>query len=540
MMQNQPFRMLAFTLLMLLVCNLEPADGMAKTKRHLIIHGGLSVFNYARIAEKIDYLVVSNARPEHLAKMKEINPDLVILRYHHALGVRKNSPFWDSANRHASLIVRDRRTGKRMVEKKYGWYLLDVSSQLWRQHLTEKIFAHTPELFDGVFLDDFWSDFVDKFVTEEDRLPAVPPEKIITDWKRHLVAFLEHLQTAYPGLIFINGLDQQYIHHVDGCMEEGFVHGNWMSDKKLPNPAKFMRSVLKTRRIAVHGKTVLVQSGTRGDAPSHVEKLFRWCFSSYLMIQNEHTSFGFHPLYTYYFKDFAPYDDYQTDLGAPLGPYELLADGSDSPNLLPNADFSNGLQGWRAIAGAPELAAETGRSANAVFFTGSSERKDRIASPFITVDPGAAYRLAAVCRTEDNRPGSENYMKFGLQGRFYDRSKNKLAGAYDVKFDRGTYGWMPFERIYRSPAEAAYFRIRIGFIGDGTGKGWLDRVYLGRHEAGARLMRRYYSKGAVLVNFGTEPGRAEVVDPRRSAKRRVVPVSASDGRVVPWEETVPE
>ena len=535
MMKDKSFKMIALAVFVLAGSCVLPINAAAKTKRHLMIHGGLSVFNYARIAEKIDYLVISVGRPDLLAKMKEINPDLTILRYHHTLGVHRKSPFWDSANRHSDLIVRDRISGKRMVEKKYGWYLLDVSSENWRQHVTEKIAAHTPEVFDGVFLDDFWPDFVNKFVAAGGRQTALPPEHMIRDWKKHLIALLTHLRSVYPKAIFINGLDEDYIHHVDGCMEEGFVHGNWESDQQLRNPSKFLRSIINTRKLSTYGKTILVQSGTRGDYPENIERIFRLCFSSYLLIQNEFTTFGFHPLYTYYFKDFPPYDTYRTDLGTPLGPYQSQPHESHPPNLVPNADFRNGLKGWKIDRGKPRIDTQTQQVGESIVFTGSATGRDKIKSGFIPVLPETEYRLAAVCKAENNRPGSKTYMKFGLQGRFFDRDKQKLAGAYDLKFDAGTYGWMPFEITHRSPKHAAYMQLRIGFIGDGTGRGWIDRTYLGLHKSAAQTMRRYFSKGAALVNYGSDRGRVEVVDPRPGGRRRTVVIDAADGRILSWQ-----
>ena len=81
--------------------------------------------------------------------------------------------------------------------------------------------------------------------------------------------------------------------------------------------------------------------------------------------------------------------------------------------------------------------------------------------------------------------------------------KRKLPGAFDLQFDSGAYSWRPFDTTYTSPASAAYFRIRLGFIGDGVGKGWVDRVYFGKVTESGQVLGRNFSGGKVLVNYGT-------------------------------------
>jgi hypothetical protein len=507
----------------------DPASGVAKTKRHLIIHAGLSVFNLASIAQNVDYLVVSNARVEHLAAMKEINPNLIVLKYHHALGVHKNTPQWEKIKNNEDVFMHDSITNKRIIEKKYGWYLLNNSTKAWRHFLADKITNNTDEIYDGIFIDDFWIRYVNKFIAEDHSAKAKPRENIIPAWEMNMVLFLKHIKSIYPKLIFINGPHEEYIRYVDGCMDEGFVHGNWQSDKY---PAKYMRSILKIKRLSGYGKKILVQSGTFGDYPANIERIYNLCFSSYFLVSNSNTTFGFHPLRTYYFRSFPNFDNYNLDLGESKGPYEQDKVINSAPNLLSDGEFGNGLARWHIISGRPTVDSRIKSNSNSIMFVGTPERHDMIRSDFIPVKVNTDYRIAVQSKTENNRPGDARYKKFGLQGRFYDKNHKRIAGAFDLQFDPGTYDWLPFEITHQSPSNAAYFRIRIGFIGNGTGKGWVNHVFFGEASKSAKILRREFSKGYVYVNYGLKDAVISSGKQEPSRHPQKLPIGARQGMII--------
>jgi hypothetical protein len=265
-----------------------------------------------------------------------------------------------------------------------------------------------------------------------------------------------------------------------------------------------MRSILKIRRLSGYGKKILVQSGTFGDYPANIEKIYNLCFSSYFLVSNRNTTFGFHPLYTYYFKGFPNFDNYNLDLGEAKGPYEQYRVINSAPNLLSDSEFGNGLE----------------------------RRHDMIRSDFIPVKVNTDYRIAVQSKTENNRPGDARYKKLGLQGRFYDKNHKRIAGAFDLQFAPGTYDWLPFEITHRSPPNAAFFRIRIGFIGNGMGKGWVNNVFFGEALRSAKILRREFSKGFVFVNYGLKdavitPGSRE--QPQHIQK---IPIGARQGMII--------
>jgi hypothetical protein len=474
----------------------------ARTGRHMVIYGGLKAVDLYPVANSADILIVENARLDYLEHMKQINPQLKIFKYYNALGVYKIYPEWEAVNQKEAWFVHDIATGNRLKTNRYGWYLMDNGNEARQRFLVRKVSEQTEDIYDGVFLDDYWNQFVNKFVADGTDSAGWPPEYIINSWTVNMIRLLKRIRASYPKSIFINGAHNEYMPYVDGCMDEAFAHTNWQSDLRFPNAAEYMRSILRIQRLSKHGKTILVQSGSRGDYPTAIEKVYKFCTASYFLIKNVNTSFGFHPLHTYYFKGFPHYDDYKLNLGHPEENYHFLREEKLQPNLVANPGFHAGLKRWSILSGNPSLDSDTPNKGNSILFIGSLNRSDKIRSEFIPVKGNTDYTISADCKSEMNRAISASYKKLGLEGRFYDKFKKKLPGAYSLKFDGGTYDWLPFERTFTSPPNAAFYRIRLGFIGNGKGKGWVDNVYFGLASSNAKILKRHFSRGTIFVNFG--------------------------------------
>jgi hypothetical protein len=475
---------------------------LAGTQRHLVIYGGFSKTDLSEIARNVDTLIVGTYRVADLKELKSYNPNLVLLRYHHALGARPNTPDWSEISADEAFFVHDAATGRRLVERKYGWRLLNITTPQWRRWVCTRILRDTEAIFDGVFIDDFWVRYVDKFIAEGLGTAARPAENVIDAWQTHMAELLKQLRAEYPKKIFINGAYPEYIELVDGCMAEGFVHGSQESDTTYPSLSEFYRSLLHIERLKPYGKTVLVQSGTAGDRPDHTEDMYRLCAAGYFLIAGPQTSFGFNPSLTYAFSRFSPYDDYHLELGTPRTEVYIHKQAPEPANLIPNGDFSQGLNDWQIIDGRPAAVKSEGGDGLSIEFQSRSSGSDRIRSAWVQVDGHTRYRIFARCKSQNNRPGSARYKKLGLQGRFYDIHRQKLPGAFDLQFDPGHYDWLPFEITHTSPAQAAFFRIRLGFIGDGSGKGWVDAVQVTPTPVSGLIWQRDFEKGRVTVNYG--------------------------------------
>ncbi len=495
-------KILLFLTFLIIILFFKPY-GFAGTKRHLVIYGNISIKDVPLIAKTSNILVVGDIPLNKLQRIKEINPQVLFLKYHHTLGLQKLYPEWNDLEKKEKLFAHDRKTGERLVAQPYGWYLMDHTNETWRAFLLHKIVRSTGDIYDGVFLDDFWSEFVDKFVSERSKKPGMASDRLIASWDQNLIPFLKELRMVFKKKIFINGAHEKYIPHVDGCMEESFIHSNQKPNNFEHNPSHIFRSIKMIDRLKKYGKHILVQSGSSGEGSGDLKKLFRFCFGNYMLIASENTSFSFQPTKTYQFSRNHLFIADKKALGKAKGPYKIiLRENSESENLLPNGSFDKGLYMWDRIAGSPSLSCGIGYPKDSVEFHGGLKRSDMIRSSFIPVEKNRTYLLSAWCRAEKNTPGSGKYKKLGLQGRFYNFEKQKLTEPHDMQFSSGSYEWQPFERIVISPEGAAFFKIRIGFIGDGTGKGWVDKVHFGPVKKNAWVLGREFAKGIVLVNIG--------------------------------------
>jgi len=524
--------MIALTLCWLLFT--APSDSMATVKRHLVLYGGFDDTVVDTIAENAEILVVGRIRRDQLEKLKKIKPGIVVLKYQHALSVPKDTPAWDIATRHPSWFATERQTQERLVQDRYGWYLMNIVSEQYRDFLVERIVAGTERLFDGVFLDDFWDHYVSKFVTEGARKPGDPRISMIRDWQPALTQLLMKLRQRYAKRIFINGAHECYISYVDGVMEESFVHANWHPETYFHPRASDLRSIQKIQRLSRHQKPILVQSGTSGRSADRTDSVFRYCLLSYLLVSNEHTYFNFHPSHTYHFRKMYFNPLFKLEMGVPKGPYSVYRDQSPNPNLIENGDFDAGAKGWHILTGTPTLDSSEALQGSSIRFTATADKRDMFASDYLAVDPGVEYTLSVYCKSKLNIAGSADYKRLGLQGRYYDREKKRIAGAYDLKLGPGTYDWQYYETVFESPPNAAYFQLRVGFIGDGMGTGWIDRIYFGRTLYSELVYRRDFSEATILVNAGNHKYTGSIDEIPGSEKNRLITINPRHGML--WQD----
>ena len=502
---------------------LQAAYAYGGTRRHMVLYGGIPDGMVEDIARSADLLVLGTIRGDQLDQLKRINPEIVLLKYHHGLSIPQTSPDWAIVDSRENWFAHDRTSGRRMTAGTYGWTLMNIADSSWRNYHAAMIATTTEERFDGVFIDDFWDRFVAKFVAEGTDRPAAPEPFIVDRWPSLMTDVLRMLRENYSKLIFINGAHEAYISHVDGCMEESFVHSSHNPDEWLRPAVGAYRSILEMEQLKKQGKVLLIQSGTRGNTGGDPQALFRLCHRAYLLIADRNTYFNFHPASSYNWRNLHVSDDYRIDLGPAAGAFEVVPPGASSASLLNNGDFASGLGAWKIIGGKPRIEVSTSAHRHSVLFQGDGLSGDRILSEFIPVTPGISYALSAWCKTEQNTPGSAGYKKLGIQGRFFDGEGARLPGAFDLQFDGGSYGWLPFEATFVSPPSAAFFQIRIGFIGDGRGRGWVTGVSFAATAARSLILKRDFQRGSVYVNLGNQ---AEQIRPVR--ERSAITLGARD------------
>lgn len=521
------FILLLFTFLTVCAATAPPVQ--SRMNRHMVIYGGLKDADLPQVAENADILVLDYIRRPLLERLKVLNPDLILLKYQHGIGFHPSYPAWREVDQHENWFMHDAESQQRLIERKYGWYLMDISSDAWKQFWAETIIENTDPMFDGIFIDDCWNRFVPKFNRGSSTAPGRPATEIITRWSHHLNAMLTHVKAKYGGLVYVNGAHPEYLPVVDGCMEEGFIHASWVSDRKMPDAETVVRTLLRIESLKSFGKPILLQSGTLGDHPLLTQAVYDYCRTAYRLVAGQNTYFGFHPYPGYAYKGIFPDNDLE-DPGRPLEPMQLTETIDLAPNLVPNGDFQNGLSPWKVLSGRPQPITAQGPRTHIIHLESRSGNSDRIISPFIPVKENFTYELAVRCKAQLNRSVGAGYRKLGLQGRFYDQFRRKLPGAYDLQFDEGSYDWLAFGRTVTSPPQAAYFQIRIGFIGDGTGRGWVDRVRLAPAQQRALVIKREFQSATVILNAGQRE--AMVLIDRLPPEDKRIFMSAGQGKVV--------
>ncbi len=469
-----------------------------KELRHLVAYGGIQDRYLPMIAENMDFLIVGDVKPYQIKRLKRLNPKIKVIKYYHAIGAHRSNRNWQDLNDREEWFVHDQTGKNRLVAVKYGWYLLNTGQQSLRQFLIEDIRRVVTIPFDGVFLDDFWSHFINKFNLQNGDM--VVEAAAMENWQQNMILFLKELREKFDKMVVINGLHEVYAPHVDGLFDEGFIHSNTQQDFQFKPVSENIRKLNKIRAVKKYGKHIFLQSGTLGSDDPQVNKVFRFCYGSFLLVYDGKVSFGFQKGPSYFFKGLVhPGDKRLDDRMIPATDFFDVSEFDMTGNMLNNGGFERGFGNWSVIKGHPTISHVSGN--RSIYFKSNGQRQHIIKSDYIPVEGQTKYHLYLENKCINNQPFGQEYKKLGLRGRFFNRDFQKLPGAYDLQLDRGTYDWSPFETAFTSPKEAVYFQIRIGFIGGGSGQGWIDNIYLSKRGITRKILRREFYNHFILVDF---------------------------------------
>jgi hypothetical protein len=211
----------------------------------------------------------------------------------------------------------------------------------------------------------------------------------------------------------------------------------------------------------------------------------------------------------YYWHDFGdivhgvdwPYDEYEFDLGYPLGPAERvdLNPSAATANLLLNPSFEDPLQGaWNLslAAGGPaatvtrDTDAADGRYSALITITNAGQgvnwhidfnQRDR------SLTKGQAYDLTFWAKADTSRDIGLASQKGVPDWRNYGLSRTLPI----------TTEWKQYTVTFEANETVNDSRIQF-FLGTRTGKVWLDNVRLEIHPDS--IYRRFFTKGAALLN----------------------------------------
>jgi len=231
--------------------------------------------------------------------------------------------FCEISKNHPDWFLLD-QNGKRIVDsyQDEDFYLMDPLNRGWQDFFIERVRqVQSDPNWGGVFLDNVEVSL--SFREQDDEIPAKYP----TD-AQYLAAtqgFLKYMYTSYfqPNgkLLFANIVARKddtqfvsYLDYLDGAMHEGWSIDN---PKRWRPASTWEQQMTLAEQAQAKGKfIILVGQGTQGD-----NELQRFAFASYLLVANGKAAFRYANSSAY--RNAWLYDNYNIDLGAPLGPRYL-------------------------------------------------------------------------------------------------------------------------------------------------------------------------------------------------------------------------
>jgi hypothetical protein len=306
------------------------------------------------IASHFEIMDTYLSKANQVQKIKNLNPLFKAIYYKNALTHREGATKdWED------WYVHDAQTGSRLVNKDWGWYLMDIGKQSYRISLANHIknSLTTNEIFDGVFLDDVWGSlssggFYREFTKETGKIS----QSLIDSWHNNMKLLLIQIKMAIGNKLLIVNTHYSntgYIVFSDGLMYEAFCHSNWQPfGGYYPEWQKVLE---KMKMISSSGKIYLAQSGILTDASkSQTIKTAKYCYSMFLLGVNSNSYFYFSKNYrgVTYFPEWdgdlgSPIEDYHARAGTPLFEREyskglvLINPSSESVQINLGGEYKN-------------------------------------------------------------------------------------------------------------------------------------------------------------------------------------------------------
>jgi hypothetical protein len=269
------------------------------------------------IASRFDLIDTELKKASQVQKIKSLNPSFKAIFYKDALthdeGASRDWEDW---------YVHDAQTGSRLVNKDWGWYLMDIGKQSYRISLANSIrnsLANNP-VFDGVFLDDISGSIAsDLFYRAHSKETGIIPQFIIDTWHSNMKMLLMQIKMVIPNkLVIINTgyTNTDYFVISDGLMYEAFCHANWQSyGKYYPEWQKKLDNMIA---VSNSGRIYLAQSGIQKDATdSQTAKTAKYCYSMFLLGANINSHFYFSKNY----RGVTYFPEWDVDVGNPVENY---------------------------------------------------------------------------------------------------------------------------------------------------------------------------------------------------------------------------
>ena len=221
---------------------------------------------------------------------------------------------------HPDWFLLDTNGQRIRMNPKSDVYRMDPGNPEWRKYFVIRVLEWQNRTgWSGLFLDYLESSLDD--LKRNGTIPAKYPDD--ASYRGAILGFLEFLRLNYsqpygrPVLANITmGLDDatwsSYMQYLDGAMQERWAVG-WSMNEYVP-VSKWQEDLVRAEKFQSQGKyMILVAPGNQTDTNRQI-----FTFASYLLISNGKAAFRYGNSDTY--RDVWLYNNYQADLGTPLGP----------------------------------------------------------------------------------------------------------------------------------------------------------------------------------------------------------------------------
>jgi Hypothetical glycosyl hydrolase family 15 len=285
-------------------------------------------------ADRYQFMVLAGNEYAEIPRLKAINPGLKFLLYQAIWVTNRDDYSWiptltgctsyaDDIANHRDWFLRDRSGALVHGLGKSDLYALDVGSSTYQQACAAHAGAVAKKYgFDGVFFDLVDGD--PSLDVNGASLPEYPTRGSWEDAMGSALAYLGPALRAQGLLAFgnISGADssarwERWVSHLDGVEEESWTDGDAGLEQQIP----FWETKITELAWAMdHGKYEFVHSYNKGEAAN------TFGLAAMLLAANGRASYSTTNGATddeYWFPEY----NAARDLGAPAGPYRVLANG---------------------------------------------------------------------------------------------------------------------------------------------------------------------------------------------------------------------
>ena len=279
------------------------------------------------IAENFQVVITRHANPLQIQKLKRLNPSLQVLQYINIKGVKKRDlelPFYNAVEK--KNIYRRDAYSKRIKNRHYNWYLVDIQNKDWSEALIDVLSKgnerYNINTYDGIMFDDTKLSWANSLTSE-------PAHHTLLNEYEGYHNVLKNIKKKFPKKeIVFNGYCQwignsdenkqikastgiSFLDVADGISFETVTRnfqGKSYGEERILHHLKDFYTASKIEQK----KAFFVEVGDHDD---YKKRLFS--VASYFLVHNE---FSF---YNYVAKDISDplqlYPEYYLDLGKPDG-----------------------------------------------------------------------------------------------------------------------------------------------------------------------------------------------------------------------------